>query len=324
MGKKYSYSLVKLNNFIIIHNIHVNYRQCRRFGAKSLAFNTFFMTILYEIYHMFVLISLNHTPEHFTCLLMSMSNLETFFGELESHLRLLENCQPEEEGVDRCQNIVMRGHEYVRCLSLFVNRLYVDINISNEGGSSLVNGVNISDVIGFYIDLNQLFRMSSNIVTVFEERSLELFQDDEATCIPEFECGHNRGFQVGRPSFSITRGQLETFQEIGFSITQTARILGVSRHTIINRRREYGMGSTHNWTDISDRDLDELISAIYRLTPDIGERYTIGALNECGVRVQRRRIREAIIRVDPVGRACRARRVIFRRQYNVLGPNSLW
>ena len=61
-----------------------------------------------------------------------------------------------------------------------------------------------------YIDLNQLLRMSCNIVT---------------------------------------------FQEIGFSINQTAQILGVNRHTIINRRREYGMVQ-HIIGLISDRDLD--------------------------------------------------------------------
>ena len=73
-----------------------------------------------------------------------------------------------------------------------------------------------------------------------------------------------------------------------------------------------------------DSDLDLVVAQILATTPEIGERFMIGALTSRGLRVQRWRIRSSILRVDPVGRACRRRRTIFRRQYNVRAPNSLW
>uniref|UniRef100_A0A7M5X4R2 Integrase catalytic domain-containing protein n=1 Tax=Clytia hemisphaerica TaxID=252671 RepID=A0A7M5X4R2_9CNID len=110
-----------------------------------------------------------------------------------------------------------------------------------------------------------------------------------------------------------------------FTITKCAQLLGVSRHTILNRRDEYGMPSVRRtYTDIDDNQLDEVISEILRITPNSGERYTIGALRERGLHVQRNRIRQSILRLDPIGRECRRRRTVFRRQYHVHGPNSLW
>lgn len=43
-----------------------------------------------------------------------------------------------------------------------------------------------------------------------------------------------------------------------------------------------------------------------------------------GLRVQRRRVRASLVRIDPVGRAMRRRRVIYRRHYCVPHPNFLW
>ena len=54
---------------------------------------------------------------------------------------------------------------------------------------------------------------------------------------------------------------------------------------------------------------------------------TIGSLKQRGLMIQRYRVRDAIMRVDPIGRLktlCRRRRIVFRRQYNVHVPNYLW
>ena len=49
-----------------------------------------------------------------------------------------------------------------------------------------------------------------------------------------------------------------------------------------------------------------------------------GHLTSQGYRIQRRRIRESLHRVDPWGIDQRCRRVLHRRKYKVAGPNSLW
>ena len=49
-----------------------------------------------------------------------------------------------------------------------------------------------------------------------------------------------------------------------------------------------------------------------------------GELLAQGIRVQRRRIRNSVKRMDPVGRRIRTINVIRRRVYNVHSPLSLW
>lgn len=111
-------------------------------------------------------------------------------------------------------------------------------------------------------------------------------------------------------------------ENLGFSQTETAQLLGVSRQTIVNRRRHFSMQT--NWANITEDEIDILVQNIYSITPNVGERYMIGALRNQGIRVQRRLIRESISRVDPIGKAYRRARAIVRRQYSVHSPNSLW
>ena len=49
-----------------------------------------------------------------------------------------------------------------------------------------------------------------------------------------------------------------------------------------------------------------------------------GELRAEGIRVQRRRLRESVKRVDPVGRRLRRINGIKRRIYSVHSPLSLW
>ena len=58
--------------------------------------------------------------------------------------------------------------------------------------------------------------------------------------------------------------------------------------------------------------------------PRCGERYTQGALRRRGIWVQRWRVRDALINLDPIGRACRRAQQIPRRPYRVPHPNFLW
>ena len=78
------------------------------------------------------------------------------------------------------------------------------------------------------------------------------------------------------------------------------------------------------YTQITDDELDAVINEILHITPEAGEHLVIGALRSRGISLQRYRIREAIMRVDPIGRASRRIRIVLHRQYSVPGPNSLW
>ena len=67
-----------------------------------------------------------------------------------------------------------------------------------------------------------------------------------------------------------------------------------------------------------------MVRNISSLHPQCGEKNITGRLRSQGILVQRKRIRESIRRVDPIGVELRARRVLHRRMYCVECPNALW
>ena len=83
----------------------------------------------------------------------------------------------------------------------------------------------------------------------------------------------------------------------------------------------------NNWqtfSNIGNDALDHTVRDILRVTPRIGYRLVQGALRRRGLRIQRRRVLEALRRVDPVMITLRSSRSIIRRRYSVPCPNALW
>jgi hypothetical protein len=74
---------------------------------------------------------------------------------------------------------------------------------------------------------------------------------------------------------------------------------------------------------ISDDELDNLLISLRRHYRRAGITMFDGMLRRLGHHVPRERIRQALIRVDPVQRVFQ-RITIRRRTYHVPGPNSLW
>ena len=126
----------------------------------------------------------------------------------------------------------------------------------------------------------------------------------------------------GRPTYNITKGQIEQLRETGMNWRSVAKVLRISDSTLYRRRLELNV--TDTFSLIEDDELDRIIQDILRLTPYSGETYVKGALQGRGITVQRARIRASLFRIDPVGRAIRRRRKIVRRTYNVTSPNNLW
>lgn len=73
---------------------------------------------------------------------------------------------------------------------------------------------------------------------------------------------------------------------------------------------------------LSDAELDEVVRQMVGENEEMGANSVWARLAAMGVRVQRRRVRESLIRVNPAGAAYTHR--LHRRTYSVAGPNSLW
>ena len=76
------------------------------------------------------------------------------------------------------------------------------------------------------------------------------------------------------------------------------------------------------YSDIDDDHLDELVREAHLLNPNIGIRLTKGFLRSKGHRVQLDRIRNSLVRTDPVGIMQRWSQAVRRRKYQVSGPLS--
>ena len=75
---------------------------------------------------------------------------------------------------------------------------------------------------------------------------------------------------------------------------------------------------------MADAELDQLSQAILNENAGAGGRMVQGALRALGYRVQRSRIRESMMRIDPLGTAQRFCSFVPRRTYSVRSSNSLW
>ena len=78
----------------------------------------------------------------------------------------------------------------------------------------------------------------------------------ENVCVTE---GRNPG-EVGRPKFRIQSEVLEDLRSLGFSWTKIAMMLGVSRWTISRRVKDYGLEDMCGFSQLSNEELDRLIS----------------------------------------------------------------
>jgi hypothetical protein len=76
------------------------------------------------------------------------------------------------------------------------------------------------------------------------------------------------------------------------------------------------------YSSISDEELETTIW-ILSVTDRARETMVIGTLRARDLKVQYRKVRDNLRRVDPVGRALRRRYLIHRREYNVAAPNCL-
>ena len=127
----------------------------------------------------------------------------------------------------------------------------------------------------------------------------------------------------GRPKIYINVDQVELLRSGGYTWDEIADCFLVSRATIWRRLREAGVVA-NKYSDITDRELDNIVGSLRRRHPHSGQNMIQGMLTGMGHFLQRYRVRESLQRVDPLSCLLRRHQPISRRKYSVPGPNSLW
>ena len=110
----------------------------------------------------------------------------------------------------------------------------------------------------------------------------------------------------------------------GFLWEDIARYFGVSPITLRRRRRrECELPVGENFHHISKDELDTLVARVLHNTPQAGLNLVFGATRARGLRLQRERIRDSLMRVDPITSILRNSRRVVRRTYSEPCPNAL-
>ena len=136
----------------------------------------------------------------------------------------------------------------------------------------------------------------------------------------EFQRSHMRG----RPQIPISEDELVYLLELHFTTQEIAFLLGVSPWTIRRRMIQFGLEDQVNFTNIEDTPLNAIVQQFVDTHPNSGQRSLIGFLRSTNLRVQRYRVKESLMTIDPRGVQTGFRRVLHRRHYYVAMPNSLW
>ena len=130
----------------------------------------------------------------------------------------------------------------------------------------------------------------------------------------------------GRPAFQISKDILQMFIDNKFTINSMAKMLQVSESTIKRRLHLYELSISSTYSNLSNEALDVIVRDILDLFPKTGYKRMIGFLMARGHRVQEKRVREVMRRVDPEGVIERSisLHIIHRRRYSVPSTLALW
>lgn len=152
----------------------------------------------------------------------------------------------------------------------------------------------------------------------------------------------------GRPRIAIHEHDLEVLAHGHVTRGEVASLYNCDGRTIRRRRVEFGQapagppvydqefqddgtvvrtyypGQSSELSTLSDNELDKQILEIYQQFPSFGRRLIDGYLIALGQRVPRQRILDSYARVIGPSQHVFAPRCLYRRNYNVPGPNSLW
>mgnify|MGYP002803594485 FL=1 len=199
------------------------------------------------------------------------------------------------------------------------------LNIAADTLQLLITDIDGNDAFAdVTASLNTTLNKVRRLSTILEQYNNNYSASE---CENSYNCPiASTGNRPGRLHYVIREDQIRFLRELHFSWVKIANLLGASESTLRRRRILYGMTAEEepNWATITDDELERTVRAIQQLTPNIGQARLLGALRSRGLNIQRKRGRNCLRSIDPIGTALRWRSLIYRRKYSVPTPNALW
>ncbi|XP_062870184.1 uncharacterized protein LOC134332458 [Trichomycterus rosablanca] len=103
-----------------------------------------------------------------------------------------------------------------------------------------------------------------------------------------------------------------------------AKMLGCSTSFLYKKSKALGVPVRRRLAEVTDEDLEMHIRQLQALYPNSGNEMMRGMLHARGLLVPRRKVREMMVRINPMATARRWSSAVSRRVYHVPYPNSLW
>ncbi|CAG2221929.1 unnamed protein product [Mytilus edulis] len=173
----------------------------------------------------------------------------------------------------------------------------------------------------YQLEANRAREIEASLDALHRQLDVKIAEKKEAV---KFQAPLIRTGERGRPQFDIPLEQLKMFHDFGFTAKKMAQHFGCSTVLVYKRLKEEGISQRGKYTDISDQQLDEKIESIHSNHPNTGSVMMAGYLEADNIKVQRRRVRSSLRRIDPASCEKRCGKTAKRRTYSVPTPNHLW
>ena len=178
----------------------------------------------------------------------ALGGLPSFVGQLDLHQHSYDP--------NIAERLVIRGEEYLELLQV----LYMRCEQAMDSQEAVE-------------DLWTLFNMVQRKLTPY----IDLLNSNQRDDIPSILNGSLASSVStvllparsgpGRPKMFVSRAQLESLFELGFTYAKVAKMLCMSERTLQRRRSELGLpvGQSLLYSPLSDEDLDEVVSSVLQV-----------------------------------------------------------
>lgn len=85
----------------------------------------------------------------------------------------------------------------------------------------------------------------------------------------------HQSLEIGRPAFEISEDSLTCLLETGFTVGQTAQIIGVSKSTVERRMHDMNISVRSLYASLSDNEIDGIVAQIWSENPSFGICYLV-------------------------------------------------
>lgn len=128
---------------------------------------------------------------------------------------------------------------------------------------------------GVYSDMGDVLQSIQKVLYLLESRHQPTHG---------FRPARLRSGDRGRPSWDISCEQLQYLLEFNFTVSEIARLFGVSYRTIRRRMTDYGLSVRMHYSGITDEELRQVVSNFIAQFPESGIKRVAGYLNSVGIR----------------------------------------